>query len=93
MRRSNARRISTLIPARTRIQLFAMIRDGEPKRAHHSFAPLAGLVNKSGEDEYMKLQGIVFDMDGTLCEFVLLPHVAAWLIVMHRRRAAELHVR
>ncbi|KAK5120749.1 hypothetical protein LTR85_006107 [Meristemomyces frigidus] len=37
-------------------------------RQRHRFAPVPHSENASKEDGLMKLKGIVFDMDGTLCE-------------------------
>lgn len=43
----------------------------------HHFAPLG--LDKSGNDTgLMRLQGVVFDMDGTLCEFTVLSIVSGW---------------
>ncbi|KAK3714447.1 hypothetical protein LTR37_007753 [Vermiconidia calcicola] len=37
-------------------------------RPRHAFAPIGGAKNSRDEDSAVPLQGIVFDMDGTLCE-------------------------
>ena len=39
-------------------------------RKRHRFAPLPDKQNAPKEDGIMKLKGIVFDMDGTLCTSV-----------------------
>lgn len=46
-----------------------MSADGARQRASHSFAPLRLPRNEQTTDHGMRLEGVVFDMDGTLCKY------------------------
>lgn len=65
---AGAWRVSSFTRKPLRIATRTMSGNATSKRQKHRFAPIPSNSSSSQQNNSMKLKGIIFDMDGTLCK-------------------------